>query len=593
MRPAWFRAAAVLAVVLPGVPLAFEWSGRAGAVYSRDDQWTPASGSTSLPRLDIELALDGRGHVYTPDALTWAAGVGYRRFTMDPSNGPSSAQNLLSYRLSAVAFGRRGSPFTLSGFANRSEGDGSASLGSYGTTEQTFGGSMQLNLLNRPTLRLGYAHSDGKYTSPIYATHDNRRDVFDAATGYATNAFSFDVQYRGNLATGTYDAENYDDHRVDLASRVNVFKDVTVQLSDGYYRRVPTRTSTFNPRQELNSFTAFGRHATLGSVSTEQVRYNHTSALTETLTLLPSAGAPRTSVLTRSIDSLDVEVRRPLTEKEWSLATTASATYADTALETGNPAVPDERLRTAGQALTPVVHWAREVEDVRYRAHAGPSFGLLEPFDGTTEFGWGASAGGSVQRRFARLLAGSTYSIAYAKAVGTPTTSFAQTLSVDAEGNVGPNRLRAIVAASGERSTTPLIGTSASRSVRGNVEYGQRNWAAFAEVQLRDGVAFPLRDAFRGDGLFLSPGYDSRSTSILGGLRGGWAGLSAQGSLRLSNVVLPDRPSQDDLEARGEVSYRLGAFGVGVEERYLLSLRDRASGNVFFFRIYRLLGSRY
>lgn len=593
MKPAWFRVAAVLAVVLPSATPAFEWSGRAGAVYSRDDQWTPTSGSTSLPRLDIDLALDGAGYVHTPDALTWGAGVGYRRFTMDPSNGPSSAQNLLSYRLNAVAFGRRGSPFTLSGFASRSEGDGSASLGSYGTTEQTFGGSVQLNLLNRPTLRLGYAHSDGEYTSPIYATHDNRRDTFDAGTGYATGAFSFDVQYRGNLAAGTYDAENFDDHRVDLATRVNAFKDVTVQLTDGYYRRVPTRSSSFNPRQELNSFTAFGRHARTAGVSTEQVRYNHTSALTETSAPPSALAAARSSLLTRSIDALDVEVRRPLTDKEWSLVTRVSANYSDTAVESVGAAVPDQRLRSAGQALSPVVYWARQEENVRFGVHGGPSVGLVEPFDGTTEFGWGAAVGGSVQRRFARVLAGSTYSIAYAKAVGTLTTSLSQTLSADAEGYVGPNRLRAIVAASGERSSTPLLGDSASRSLRANVDFGQQNWAAFGEVQLRDGVAFPLRDSFRGDGLFLSPGYDARSTSILGGLRGGFSGLSAQGSLRLTNVIFPDRPDQDDLEARGEVSYRIGAFGVGVEERYILSLRDRASANVFFFRIYRLLGSRY
>ena len=55
----------------------------------------------------------------------------------------------------------------------------------------------------------------------------------------------------------------------------------------------------------------------------------------------------------------------------------------------------------------------------------------------------------------------------------------------------------------------------------------------------------------------------------------------------------PDRPNLDELEMRGEITYRIGAFGIGLEDRYVVALGGGNRLNVVFFRVYRLLGSRF
>lgn len=582
MKPGWFRLGVALAAALPCMTSAFEWSGRLGMLYSRDEQWTPTSGGRTVPRLDLDLSLDGNGYVYTPETLVLGGGFGYRRFTMNPSNGPSSSLDQVAYRLRASAFNRADSPFSVSGFASRADGDGGGSSGGFRTFEQTYGANMAFRLLNRPTLELGYAHSDGRYSSPGRPASESARESFSAATAYATSSHGYDVAYRANLASGTFAADNFDDHRVDVNARVNLSRDVRLQLGDGYYHRQPTLQGDFNPKQELNVFSSLVRHEPTDG-SFDQVRYVHVSAVTDS----------QRQTFTRNADTLDLSLRRPVTGTPWSFQGTLAANYSETMVTSTTAGIAGQEQRTAGQTLSATVHWRRAIDDVQLDAFAGPTLGLVEPFDGTTKFGYGASAGGAAQRQFQRLVAGVRYGVAYASAAGSLTTSLSQSVSADAEGPLGAGRLHGTVTATGERSHDPLTGDSASRSLRARLDYGQRHYGAFTEAQLRDGVAFPLRDPFRGDGLFLSPGYDAKSRSVTAGLRGRVLGLETTAALRLSTQEMPDRPATDELEARGEITYRIGAFGMGFEDRYVVGLRDRSRFNIVVFRVYRLLGSRY
>lgn len=575
MRRARFRLALIAAALVPGAVHAFEWSGRAGVLYTQDDSWTSSAEKTSIPRLDVDLALDASGFVQQPDLFTWSGGVGYRRLSVGHTGQADDVQDRLDYRLRTVLFGRRGSPFTVSALALRSDLDGSVEAGAFSGRSESYGGNVVLNLPGRPSLDAGYVRSESTNESPFYPEHRTTRDAFNATTAHSTSLFSYRAAYRGTLDTGTFASDNHDDHRADVDARIRLSERVRISITEDFYRRTPTLASVFNPTQELNTFSATIQHTEREGPTSQQLRYSHTSGLTESATQL----------FTRKLHRLDYQTQRTLSAPEWSLVGNVGATYDDRAAD-------GERQRSAGQSAGATLQWVRQLGATRVNAQGGPSFGLVEPFDGTVDWGYGGSIGGGVQRSWTDVLGSLQYSLTYGTGVGTETTTLSQQVSASAEGSVGSGRLRAELLASGDRSEDPLFGLHAARSLRGRTEYTRGRHAAWLEATLRDGVADPLRAPF-GDGLFLSPGYDTHNRTVAAGGRATVARFVASGSVHLVNAELPDRPAQDELQLRGELSYRLAAFGLSIEDRYVKALGDERRANVVFLRVYRLLGSRY
>ena len=61
----------------------------------------------------------------------------------------------------------------------------------------------------------------------------------------------------------------------------------------------------------------------------------------------------------------------------------------------------------------------------------------------------------------------------------------------------------------------------------------------------------------------------------------------------MTNSEFPDRPTQNDLELRASLSYRLAAFAVSVEDRYVTGIGggESARVNLFLVRVSRSIGS--
>lgn len=577
MTLAALRLALWAAAVVPSVALAFQWSGRAGMGYVRDDIQRAGAATVTVPRLDLDLSLDARGFVYQPDAVTWSGGFEYRRLSVGVAGGEDTVENRLEYRLQTVLFGRRTSPITLSAFASRGEGDGSATGIVFGSTTQTYGGTLALRLPNRPLLEGGYTHTESDVTSSIRADARTVRDAFSAGTAHSGAIYGFGATYRGNFSEGTFDADDYDDHRVDVNARVRMSGNTSLQVVDAFFRRNPTTDSPFNPRQELNVFSAALRHEEAPGPDVQRITYSHTAALTESVALPVS----------RTLQQLEYQIERAVRAPEWLLVGTARANLDDRLLG-------EERERSAGQSLGATLSWRRRADDRSVEVHGGPSVGLLEPFDGSVELGWGANAGAGLQRVWGRLTGGAQYSVAYASTLGTSGTSLFQQGSLTADGALGLARLRGQLQLNADRTNDRLFGSRASRSLLARGEYARRRYALWLDADARDGVANPLRSPIGGDGLFLAPAYDTHTRSVGAGARGTLGTLSASASARMINADLPDRPAQNDLELRAELSYRLGAFGLSVEDRYVTALDsggDRARVNVLYLRVFRLLGS--
>ena len=399
MTSAPLKAVLALAAALPSAAFAFQWSGRAGFGYMQEDASRPGAAAITTPRLDVDVSLDASGFVYQRDALSWSGGASYRRLSLGVRAAPDEVQNQLEYRLRTSIFPRRNSPLTLSAFAFRADGDGTGGAGSYGATTTSFGADLAIRIPDRPGLNLGYTRTDGTRTGGVLPDTRTARDQFSASTAHSTQLYSYVAAYRGAASEGTYASENFDDHRVDMNARVRLARNTGLQMADTFYRRTPTLDSRFNPRQDSNVFSATLRHDVPPGAALEShsVTYSHSSGVTD---------AADTAVQSRAAQQLDYVMERAVHGPQWVLVSRVGANLDERSLA-------EVRERTAGQTLGATLSWRKAQADSNVQVFGGPSVGLLEPFDGSVEVGYGGTAGAALQRRWEALTGSAQYAISY------------------------------------------------------------------------------------------------------------------------------------------------------------------------------------
>ena len=491
---------AALAVTAPRRPPRSSGRAARGSATCRRTLGGRAPRRSPLPRLDVDTSLDASGFVYQADALSWSGGASYRRLSLGVRGAPDEVQNQLEYRLRTSLFPRRNSPLTLSAFASRADGDGDGGAGSYGATTVSYGADLAVRIPRDLRLTLGYTRTDGTRTGGVLPDTRMARDQFNASTAYSTPLYSYVAAYRGTLSEGTYAAENFDDHRVDVNARVRLARNTALQLSDGFYRRTPTLDSRFNPRQDLNVFSATLRsdRPPGAEVASHSVTYSHSSGVTDAADALLSrasqqleyvhgAGGARSGLGARQPRRR--QPRRPIG---------------------GRRARADRRPGPRGDALVAAGRGPTRAS----RCSAARPSAWLEPFDGSVEAGYGGSVGAALQRRWDALTGSAQYALSYGSGVGTRATTLSQQGSASAEGPAGPGLLRANLLLGGDRTNDPLFGSRASRSLIVRGEYVQRHGSVFVDASLRDGVANPLRTSLAGDGIFLAPSYDVHTRSV-------------------------------------------------------------------------------
>lgn len=582
MRPGTLLRAAALAAALCAPPRApaLEWDARLGLEYNRVDGWSPSGTRATIPRLDVDLALDAQGVLASADVATWGGGVQYRRSAVS-SDQLDQKRELLGYRLRASLFNSRRSPLTLRLQALRSEDDfevgGSAagtSLASvYGAELQLQGGS------SRPFLRAGWTLNENERTSPVLGPSTRTIHAVNGSTAIGSGTFTTRVDYQARFSEGTYANDNSNDHRVNVTADVSLTPATQLRLRDLVYVRYPTTTSPFNPRIETNSFQSMLTYRGEDR-STQTGTYSYVHGLNLT---------PGSPDVERFAHQLSWSAFRPVSDSPWSFRGSARASYAEDRLGGAT-------AQAAGQSLGAVAYWRDSQPRGILELRGGGSAGLLEPDSGGTSFGWGATAGVTFTRSLPLPLSLS-YDVSYSRDLDARQGwSLRQQAIGQVNGSALGGAWRGALQASASAASGPLLGAAANRALVATLAFRRARWESTLQAGLSEGLLGAAGDDLSGDGLFLAPAFDSRSRNVtLSGSSRIWRYVSARGHARYASSEVPDRPTFDELDFLAAIDFSYGALRFAIEDRYLVTeaTGGTAKVNQVWLRFYRTLGSRY
>lgn len=575
--------AAVLAAVLPAAGGAIEYAGSVGGRYGRTDVW---AGDTHglAPSLVFNGMLDASGAVLDPGILDWVAGVRYdgRRESFETSApGSASAKSKteldgLGYRASLSLFDTREARLTLAGTAARTRTDAASGPRSSAPVTgvmiaEAYGLRARAGDGVRPSLHLDASYGDSVIRGfGVPETRQTQRQL-SATTMHGTGPFDYRFGYTVRESEGTLAPLHYRSHSFTGAARLKVPGSSDASIDSNYFLRDPTSSAPNNPRIETNRVIA----SWSGQRANAQYSWDHSLVTAPQLEDREAIQhALSSSLHTRFSDALQGTV-------------TGIASFRQERLGTAED-------RGAGQTVSGLLQWEREKGRAFYRAQGSATVGALEPASGDPLLAYGAGAQGhagvtSGPRRYV-----ARYAIDTANNLrGARSWSLRQTVSGEVDAQLaaavhGTARL----SFSGERATSALFGSRASRSVSFQSTLVWRRTRFFLEAGVLDGLSGALSAPT--DGLFLPAGYDTHTR---------FAALSAsfEPIRRLTFVALgrygessaPDVPSQREASASAILSYSFGYVSLALEDRYRVggtsAFTDRA--NEFYVSISRQFSS--
>jgi hypothetical protein len=582
MKRAWLaRAVLALALLALALPVsAFEWLGRVGVQYDQEDTTTPL-GTASMPHLDIDLGLQLAGFVSRPDLLTYDGSVQYRRMTDRRPGEAQTVRDGINYQLRTNLFTML-APISASVHAGRENDQttsGASGARSLHVDSQSVGGEVAYHENGRPGLGVGYTRSE--LVTRVAGLPDTRRDLqfLTGSTSYAGPGFSLSTRYLGTLSSGTYEADRYDEHRVDANIAANITDRADARIDDSYYLRIPTALSPFNPRQELNSLVAVVTDH-LGPLDLHQGVYNYVHAL---------QSAPGSQDVERAAHRVGYLYQRTL-NPEWRLRTSVDGTFS-------TDRVGNAQNENAGQSLGLTAYWQRVWPSWgQLNLYFGPTVGVVEPQHASAEVGYGGTAGATVARNLPAMDLQASYDVMWNSDVGQVGSTFRQQARGSAQAPYGLVLVRGQLTLLSERHDVRGVGAGGLRTVSGigSVSFGRFTGAV--DANFTDGVSNPVANPGTSDGLFLSLPYNAHSYSF--GATGSVTllrSLSLSASGRHLSTYSPDRPELTESEARGLLVYSVGALRFQVEDRYTWTTTGGqfTRTNLFFVSAYRLFGSRY
>ena len=582
MKHAWLaRAVLAIALAAPALPAtAFEWLGRVGLHYDRQDTLTPL-GSTSMPHLDIDLGLQLAGYVSRPDFLTWDGGVQYRRMTDRRPGEGQTVQDQLDYRLRTNLFTQL-APMSATLHADKTTDQttaGAIGARSLRVDSQSLGGEIGYHEVGRPNLSAGYTRSE--FVTRIPTQPDSRRDLqsFNGTAGYGGPGFSLSAKYFGTISTGTFDTDRYDEHRVDANVAAKVTDRTDARIDDSYYLRIPTAISPYSPRQELNSLVAVVTDR-LGPIDLHQGIYGYTRGL---------QSVPGSPDVERTNHRVGYVYQRTL-DPEWRLRANVDGNFAI-------DRVGSTEDQNAAQSLGITAYWNRVWPSWgRLDVYFGPTVGVVEPQSAAAQLGYGGTAGTSITRSTGQLDLLGGYDLSWFSDIGQVGSTLRQQARGSAQAPYGLILVRGQLTLTSERHDVRGVGAGGLRSVNlnGSVSFGRLTGTA--DVTMTDGVSNAVANPGTSDGLFLSLPYDAHSYALsTTGAVTLTRRLSLSASGRYLSTYSPARPELTETEARGLFAYTVGALRFTVEDRITWTTTGgfTTRTNLFFVSAYRMFGSRY
>lgn len=569
---------ALLAAALAAGPAAaLDWTGRVGFLYGREDTWAPGGVRLDGPRTDLDLGLQLNGALFRPGVFDYSGGVDYRRLTND-FGSRSDDRDRLSYNLAARVFGDPRSALHLDLRARRSEEDHSSSSAADATSlHQTFSADLAYDDRVHPSFAVGYTRDALDQDVPLVGNQERTIDTLRARSKAGSAAFSYGLDYRGSWSDGTYVADRYTDHRVELNATAMAAPNVSVRLHDELLLRFPTTGDDFNPRQEFNAFTALVR-VNEREPSSHSLSYSYGHGLT-----VRPAGS-----VARNLHRVLYGWQAPLAP-EWRIRLNTSASLNELLVD-------DETQQTAGETLAAQLFWRRGGEHGQLEVRGGPSVGLLHPEGEATRVGHGAAGGVQLSRPMGEFTGHATYSVAYRTDLDAEQGwSVQQQALAGVDGRLGAGHARGQLSLTADRRGGGSLGGGASRGITGSAGYRWRGHDLSLQVGVADNTSGAV-EGVSGDGLFIPAPYDSHSRHVSGFLSAALARhLRGNLSARYASSDFPDRPSLAQIDAAAGLELGYGALRIALEDRYSVTETSLGSTriNQVFVRLTRVFGSRY
>lgn len=579
-RSARTLALATLAAVLPAVAGALDLTGRLGLGYVRSELDPPEGPSSSSPQLDVDLGLDARGIVVSPDVVDWKLGGAYRRTSVEVDGRRSSLQERFLYDGRATLFGSSRSLATVVLGGSRSQYDFSSSL-----TLDAFGrstvDSANATVTVRPSTIVpvvaGYAWRRLEEDVPGFALHERTTHAFNASMGAGSAGHNFSASYAGELNDGTLQTDRYGLHSVSIRAGASLPGGAELVIDERYHRLEPEALAVGTVAQDNNVFRAAARdRGTYGDRHVLEYLYGH--VLTE---------APAVPLAETVRNSLRYEGDHLLTRPTFFARWTADLSLSQSRLGA-------TETSSSGETLGLQLWWRRLEASRTYEVFGGPLVGFLQT-DAPSEddFGYGASATGRLSLPWAGQTARLSYELGYASDLfASSGWTLRQSLSASLDGRLATGRYTALLRAGAFRSSSPLFGDGATRLVEAYSILSFRRLDLELRGLVEDGVSGATPADFAGDGLFIPSPYDTSNRQLaLRGTARIWSGLSARAHFRFGSAVRPGQPSLEQTEVIGGLDYHYAAFSIGVEDRvsWVEQPGGTATSNTFLVRVYRRL----
>lgn len=578
MRLALAVAAGLLS---PALASAVEFTGHLGLMYQRTDTWVDQGAHGVLPRLDLDIGLGARGVVVSREYAAWQLDLAWHRLSQSQSNERNTLNNSLYFGGRASFLNGLRSPVNLSVDGARSfmtfSSSGSTDVTGE-TVTQSYGTQASLNADGLPPLTLGYRWNDYETTAQGEAPRTRTVQLLNAGTALGGPAFKLTASYNGELSDGSWTTDRYDTHRAAISVRAPLARRFELFVDEQYLLTVPTSLNDPGALQlDNNYFRAFASNG--GSYGDRHVvSYVYGHLLSE-----PAGGVVSETSRQAVRYEGDLLVTTPTLFTRWLLDASLNQTRAGTT-----------SLDTSGQTLALQVWWRRPGERTLFEVWAGPIVGFVQSTSEGDSTGYGASAAVRANQPLFDQDSTLTYRIDWVNDLyGAVGSALRQNLSASLAGGLLSGRYLATLSAGASRTTSPILGDGADRSVGLNFNATFRDLVADANVTLQQGVEGSTPKDFVSDGLFIPAPFDARTLQTY--LRGTYQlvpGLFANGQLRWLNSSHPGHPTVDQTEVLAGLQYRYGAFVVAVEDRY--GWNDTGTGgyqvNQFMFRIFRQIG---
>ncbi|MCK7470985.1 MAG: hypothetical protein MZU95_09490, partial [Desulfomicrobium escambiense] len=359
---------------------------RTPAPPSRTSTWGSSSGSTSsIPRRPTWWAASTTGSTTTTRTATGSSGTTPTPTTCTAPSSSTGGALQLTWGLTRV-------DADLAGPGGKWFEERTSDSGRVGA---------RLDSPALPAVSAGYSWFDSTDRYGDEESHDRNVQQGTATLGHSTPVFSVALQYAGEWSAGNWAGDDYQLDTIYTEGTARLGGTATFTVSDQYYQRTPTSTFATALTSDFHSLQAALRD--LPSLQEEQfVRYVYARSLQS----VPSQ------------PTLETERQRLDLQREFKLASEYSLRPRP-ALSLDEQRNGTTGSRTAGEWATVYFRWLRRGGSATYDLQAGPVVGFLQDDPGTSSFGHGVSANGTVTLPlWDGFTGGGNYALSYSNNLG-------------------------------------------------------------------------------------------------------------------------------------------------------------------------------